>query len=208
MKNDQPSNQNIILTDDVIKILCNSVQSVFSSAVKKEISISPMVKEIRDTCLRPDIGCFVLFQGDFSGLIIINFTKEAAMEIYRNYMIGMGMPEEDLAGNHTSDEVASSLGELLNQCFGKFRFDLESQTGIFVSQNQPKMLVVNESVLIAIQTGQDRQQLRQISFKTISGNRFHLEISLGDIKFYSMFNAKKTEVASIEDMIDKERNGS
>jgi len=208
MKNDQPTNQNIILTDDVIKILCNSVQSVFSSAVKKEISISPMVKEIKDTCLRPDIGCFVLFQGDFSGLIIINFTKEAAMEIYRNYMICMGMPEEDLAGNHTSDEVASSLGELLNQCFGKFRFDLESQTGIFVSQNQPKMLVVNESVLIAIQTGQDRQQLRQISFKTFSGNRFHLEVSLGDIKFYSMFNAKKTEVASIEDMIDQERNGS
>ena len=209
MRDDKPLDQNVIVADDVIKILCNSVQSVFSSAIKKEISIAPMVKEIKDTCLRPDIGCFVLFQGDFSGLIIINFTKDAAMEIYRNYMIGMGMPEEDLAGNHTSDEVANSLGELLNQCFGKFRFDLESQTGIFVNQNQPKMLVVNESVLIAIQkTGLDRQQLRQISFKTVSGNRFHLEVALGEIKFYSMFNARKTEVASIEDMIDQERNGS
>ena len=208
MKSDQPSNQNIIVTDDVIKILCNSVQSVFASATNKEISISPMVKEIKDTCLRPDIGCFVLFQGDFSGLIIINFSKDAAMEIYRNYMIGMGMPGEDLADNHTSDEVAGSLGELLNQCFGKFRFDLENQTGIFVSQNQPKMLVVNESVQIAIETGMARQQLRQISFKTVSGNRFYLEVSLGDIKFYSLFNARKTEVASIEDIIDQERNGA
>lgn len=208
MKSEQPTDQSIIVTDDVIKILCNAVQSVFSSATKKEISISPMVKEIKETCLRPDIGCFVLFQGDFSGLIIINFTKDTAMEIYRNYMIGMGMPEEELAGNHTSDEVSNSLGELLNQCFGKFRFDLENQTGIFVTQNQPKMLVVNESVLIAIKTGLDRQQVRQISFKTVSGNRFHLEVSLGEIKFYSLFNARKTEVASIEDILNEERNRS
>jgi CheY-specific phosphatase CheX len=206
MQNDQHADQNIIVTDDVIKILCNSVQSVFSSTVKKEISISPMVKEIRNTCLRPDIGCFVLFQGDFSGLIIINFTKEAAMEIYRNYMIGMGMPEEDLAGNHTSDEVSNSLGELLNQCVGKFRFDLEKQTGIFVTQNQPKMLVVSESVQIAIETGIERQQLRQISFKTVSGNRFYLEVALGEIKFYSLFDIKKTKACNVEEMIEQERS--
>jgi len=206
MRTDQPAARNIILSDDIIKILCNSVQSVFSSSIKKEISISPMVKEIQHTCLRPDIGCFVLFQGDFSGLIIINFTKETAMEIYRNYMIGMGMPEEDLAGNHTSDEVSSSLGELLNQCVGKFRFDLESQTGIFVTQNQPKMLVVNESVQIAIEAGIERQQLRQISFKTVSGNRFYLEVALGEIKFYSLFNQKKTEMCDVEEMIEQERN--
>lgn len=206
MRNDQPADQNIIVLDDIIKILCNSVQMVFSSTIKKYISISPMVKEIKHTCLRPDIGCFILFQGDFSGLIIINFTKDTAMEIYRNYMIGMGMPEEDLAGNHTSDEVSSSLGELLNQCVGKFRFDLESQTGIFVTQNQPKMLVVSESVQIAIETGIERQQLRQISFKTTSGNRFYLEVALGDNKFYSLFNQKKTEICDVEDMIEQERN--
>ncbi|OPY84238.1 MAG: hypothetical protein A4E72_02338 [Syntrophus sp. PtaU1.Bin208] len=160
-----------------------------------------MVKELENTCLKPDIGCFVLFQGDFSGLIIINFTKDAAMEIYRNYMVGMGMPEDDLAQNHTSDEVASSLGELLNQCVGKFRFDLEGKTGIFVNQNQPKMLVVNESVQIAIEMGIERQQLRQISFKTVNGNRFYLEVALPDIKFYSLFDFQKVELANIEEMI-------
>jgi len=201
MCNDQPDEQNTITTDDVIKILCNSVQSVFTNTSKKEISISPMVREIRNTCLRPDIGCFVLFQGDFSGLIIINFTKEAAMEIYRNYMIGMGMPLEELADNHTSEEVSSSLGEMLNQCVGKFRFDLENQTGIFVTQNQPKMLVVNESVQIAIETGIERRQLRQISFKTVTGNRFYLEVALGEIQFYSLFSAKKSETRSVEEMI-------
>jgi len=201
-----PADQKIIVTNDIVRILCNSVESVLSSKTGNAISISPMVKEIEKTCLKPDIGCFVLFGGDFSGLIIINFTKEAAMEIYRNYMIGMSMPEDELARNHTSDEVANSLGELLNQCVGRFRLDLERITGIFVSHNQPKMLVVNESVQIAIETGIEKLALRQVSFKTVSGNRFYLEVALGKIKFYSLFDFQKTEVANIEEMLDQERN--
>jgi len=201
MMEEQSASQMIVATDSVIRILCSSVQSVLSDTIKNTISISPMVKEIENTCLKPDIGCFVLFQGDFSGLIIINFTKDAAMEIYRNYMIGMGVPEDELAHSHTSDEVAGSLGELLNQCVGKFRVDLESQTGIFVSHNQPKMLVVNETVQIAIKTGIEKQQLRQISFKTVSGNRFYLEIALGEIKFYSLFDFQKSEAPTIEEML-------
>jgi CheY-specific phosphatase CheX len=206
MMEEQPVNQIIIATDDVVRILCRSVQSVLEEIIKNTISISPMVREIENTCLKPDIGCFVLFQGDFSGLIIINFTKDAAMEIYRNYMLGMGMSEDDLARNHTSDEVADSLGELLNQCVGKFRVDLENKTGIFVSHNQPKMLVVTESVQIAIETGIKKQQLRQISFKTVSGNRFYLEIALGEIKFYSLFDFQKTELADIEEILAGERS--
>ena len=206
MMEEQSASQMIVATDSVIRILCSSVQSVLSDTINNTISISPMVKEIENTCLKPDIGCFVLFQGDFSGLIIINFTKDAAMEIYRNYMIGMGVPEDELAHSHTSDEVASSLGELLNQCVGKFRVDLESQTGIFVSHNQPKMLVVNETVQIAIKTGIEKQQLRQISFKTVSGNRFYLEVALGEIKFYSLFDFQKSEAPTIEEMLAQETN--
>lgn len=201
MTEEQPVERRTVATDDVVRILCSSVQTILSSTIRSDISISPMVKELEHTCLKPDIGCFVLFQGDFSGLIIINFTKDAAMEIYRDYMVGMGMPEDDLAQNHTSDEVASSLGELLNQCVGKFRFDLESKTGIFVTQNQPKMLVVNESVQIAIEMGIEKQQLRQISFKTVVGNHFYLEVALPEIKFYSLFDFQKTDMPDIEEML-------
>jgi CheY-specific phosphatase CheX len=205
MTEEQPVERRTVATDDVVRILCSSVQTILSSTIRSEISISPMVKELEHTCLKPDIGCFVLFQGDFSGLIIINFTKDAAMEIYRNYMVGMGMPEDDLAQNHTTDEVASSLGELLNQCTGKFRVDLENKTGIFVSHNQPKMLVVNESVQIAIETGIEKQQLRQISFKTVVGNRFYLEVALPEIKFYSLFDFQETDVPDIEEMLAQEK---
>jgi CheY-specific phosphatase CheX len=196
----------IVTTDDILRILCNSVQSVLSSTAANAITYSPMIQEIEKTCLKPDIGCFVLFGGDFSGLVIVNFTKEAAMEIYHNYMVGMGMPEEELARSHTSDEVANSLGESLNQCIGRFRVDLENETSIFVSHNQPKMMVVSEAVQIAIEAKIEKKLLRQVSFKTGNGNRFYLEVALGKIKFYSLFTFKRTEDASIEDMMSKEKN--
>jgi hypothetical protein len=45
------------------------------------------------TYLKPDIGCFVLFDGGFSGLVIINLSAASAMELYRNYLLNMGLSE-------------------------------------------------------------------------------------------------------------------
>jgi CheY-specific phosphatase CheX len=191
----------VVTTEDIFKILSQSVQSVLATATTSNITYSPMVQAIEKTCLKPDIGCFVLFGGDFTGLVIMNFSQDSAMEIYRNYLVGMGMPEEDLAHNHTADEVANSLGELMNQCIGRFRVDLEQQTNIFVSQNQPKMLLVNETVEIAIEAGIRRPQLRKVSFKTAMSNRFYLEIALGSIKFYSLFPFQKSEDFNIDDIM-------
>jgi len=123
------------------------------------------------------------------------------MEIYKRYLLGMGMPEEELAGNHTADEVANSLGELMNQCIGRFRVDLEKDTTIFVNQSQPKMLVVNEAVEIAIEAGIDRPQLRKMSFKTANSHRFYLEVSVGEISFYPLFPFSKGEEVDIEEIM-------
>ena len=75
------------------------------------------------------------------------------------------MPEEELTSSYTADEVANSLGELMNQCIGRFRVNLEQETSIFVCQNQPKMLVITEAVEIAIEASIDKPKLRKISYK-------------------------------------------
>ena len=69
-----------ISTEDILYKLCNSVTGVLTEATHHEINYSPMVQRIGKTCLRPDIGCFVLFDGAFSGLVVINFTAAAALE--------------------------------------------------------------------------------------------------------------------------------
>ncbi len=71
-------------TEDILRSLCNSVTKVLSIATQSQIHYSGMVQRITKTCLKPDIGCFVLFDGGFSGLVVINFSSSAAMELYES----------------------------------------------------------------------------------------------------------------------------
>ena len=105
-------------TEDILRSLCNSVTKVLSIATQSQIHYSGMVQRITKTCLKPDIGCFVLFDGGFSGLVVINFSSSAAMELYESYMLHMGMAKNELATSHTSDEVGNVMGELMNQIVG------------------------------------------------------------------------------------------
>ncbi|MCA1939143.1 MAG: DUF3334 family protein, partial [Dechloromonas sp.] len=93
-------------TEDILMSLCNSVTDVLNVATQSQIRYSGMVQRITKTCLKPDIGCFVLFDGGFSGLVVINFSASAAMELYESYLLSMGMAKEDLASSHTADEVS------------------------------------------------------------------------------------------------------
>jgi len=86
----------VLTTEDVLLSLCNSVTSVLSAATQTQVRFSGMVQRISKTCLKPDIGCFVLFDGGFSGLVVINFSAAAAMELYQSYMLSMGLSKEDL----------------------------------------------------------------------------------------------------------------
>ena len=84
----------IVTTEEILLKLCHSVTGVLSEAAHIPVYYSPMAQKISKTCLRPDIGCFVLFDGAFSGLVVINLTSEAAMEIYHNYLSSMNIPDD------------------------------------------------------------------------------------------------------------------
>ena len=74
-------------TEDILRSLCNSVTKVLTIATQSQIHYSGMVQRITKTCLKPDIGCFVLFDGGFSGLVIVNFSAQAAMELYSKSLL-------------------------------------------------------------------------------------------------------------------------
>lgn len=108
----------IVTSDDILLKLCHSVAHVLSSTSASNVTHAGMVQSIARTRLKPDLGCFSIFDGGFSGLVVINFSASAAIEIYRRYMLNMGMPESELAFSHTSDEVSNVMGELMNQILG------------------------------------------------------------------------------------------
>lgn len=185
----------IVTTEDILLKLCQSVSGVLTSATDTKISYSAMVQKINKTSLKPDFGCFVLFDGGFSGLVVINFTAKAALEVYTNYMRNMGMPEEELAVLHTSDEVGDVLGELMNQLVGDFTNKIRKELQTNITQNQPKMLALNKQVILSVDTNLDRPQARRVTFSTADNNIFYLELAMDKTEFIQL---EEFEVAEDE----------
>lgn len=175
-----------VTTEDILLKLCQSVSSVLTSATASQVSYSAMVQKINKTSLKPDFGCFVLFDGGFSGLVVINFTSKAALEIYTNYMRNMGMPENELAVLHTSDEVGDVLGELMNQLVGDFTNKIRKELQTNITQNQPKMLALNKQVNLSVDTNLDRPQARRVTFSTANNNIFYLELAMDKTEFIQL----------------------
>ena len=196
----------VVTTEDILLKLCQSVSSVLSTATNTNIQYSAMVQKINKTCLRPDFGCFVLFDGGFSGLVIINFTSQAALEIYTQYMRNMGMPEEELAILHTSNEVGDVLGELTNQLVGDFTNKIRNELKTNITQNQPKMLAINKQVKISVDTDLDRPQARRVSFSTAANNIFYLELAMDKTEFIQMEEFEIEENQCPDSIIEQEQN--
>jgi chemotaxis protein CheY-P-specific phosphatase CheC len=173
----------IVTTDDILLKLCHSVSHVLSSTSASQVTHAGMVQTINRTRLKPDLGCFSIFDGGFSGLVIINFSADAAIEIYRRYMINMGMPETDLAFTHTSDDVGNVMGELMNQILGDFIGKVSKELQTSISQSQPKMLTINKELTISIDANLDNPVARRVSFKTQSNHIFYLEFAMDNTEF-------------------------
>jgi CheY-specific phosphatase CheX len=180
-------------TEDLLVSLCNSVTRVFSLATQGKINYSGMVQRITKIGLKPDIGCFVLFDGGFTGLVVLNFSADAAMEIYEKYMVHMGMPKSELASSHTSDEVANIMGELMNQIVGDFTGKVRRELQTNITQNQPKMLVLNKQVMLSVDTPLDRPEMRRVTFYTEKNNIFYLELAIDRTEFIKLHDFDANE---------------
>ncbi len=173
-------------TEDLLLSLCNSVTRVLSVATHTQVQYSGMVQRIHKTCLKPDIGCFVLFDGGFSGLVIINFSAAAAMELYESYLLNMGMSREDLAPSFTSDEVSNVMGELMNQVVGDFTGKVRREFQTHITQNQPKMLVLNKQVILSVDANLDQPEARRVTFYTAKNHIFYLELAMDRTEFVKL----------------------
>lgn len=190
-------------TEDILTSLCNSVTRVLNVATNCQVHYSGMVQRITKTCLKPDIGCFVLFDGGFSGLVVLNFNANTAMELYQTYMLSMGMPESELAKAHTSDEVANILGELMNQIVGDFTGKVRRELQTYITQNQPKMLVLNKQVVLSVDTHLDQPETRRVTFYTGKNNIFYLELAIDRTEFIKLHDFVANEVPNPDELIEQ-----
>lgn len=188
-------------TEDLLLSLCNSVTKVLNLATQNHIHYSAMVQRISKTCLKPDIGCFVLFDGGFSGLVIINFSAQAAMELYQSYMLNMGMSRDDLASSYTSDDVANVMGELMNQVVGDFVGKVRRELQTHITQNQPKMLALNKQVVLSVDANLDQPEARRVTFYTGANHIFYLELAIDRTEFIKLFDFEPQEAPDPDALI-------
>lgn len=180
-------------TEDILRTLCNAVTHVLSVGTQSEVRYSGMVQRITKTGLKPDIGCFVLFDGGFSGLVVINFSAAAAMELYERYLLSMGMAKEELATSHTSDEVGNVMGELMNQIVGDFTGKIARDLQTHITQNQPKMVALNKQVMLSVDANLDQPEARRVTFFTGRNNIFYLELAMDRTEFIKMNEFEASE---------------
>lgn len=197
-----PSDDNVVFgTEDLLVSLCNSVTKVLNLATGGNVQYSGMVQRINKTCLKPDIGCFVLFDGGFSGLVILNFSGEAAMELYESYMLNMGMGRADLARSYTSDEVGNVMGELMNQVLGDFTSKVRRELQTHITQNQPKMLVLNKQVQLSVDANLDHPEARRVTFYTSKNHIFYLELAVDRTEFVKLYDFDQHEEVNPDELL-------
>jgi chemotaxis protein CheY-P-specific phosphatase CheC len=194
--------------DDILLKLCHSVSHVLSSTSASHVTHAGMVQSISKTRLKPDLGCFSIFDGGFSGLVVINFSADAAIEIYRRYMVNMGMPESELAFSHTSDDVANVMGELMNQILGDFIGKISKELQTSISQSQPKMLTINKELTISVDTNLDNAVARRVSFKTENNHIFYLEFAMDKTEFIRSQDFEMDEEFDLDSLIETHQQTS
>ncbi|MFA6070694.1 MAG: DUF3334 family protein, partial [Janthinobacterium sp.] len=136
-----------------------------------------------------------------TGLVVLNFAADTAMEIYERYMLHMGMPKSELANFYTSDEVSNIMGELMNQIVGDFTGKVRRELQTNITQSQPKMLVLNKQVMLSVDTPLDRPEMRRVTFYTEKNNIFYLELAIDRTEFIKLhdFDSREVDADSLMD---------
>ena len=166
--------------DEISRIFLTTAQKTLETNTKQEVTYSNTIQKIPKVSMKPDLTCFVQFDGDYSGLVVMNFSADAAYEIYEKYMLAMGMPEEELASGVSSAEVTDSIGEITNQLMGQLVKDVGETFNLNAVFGQPKALTLNSAITLVIDA--DYAENRRLSFK-IGNYSFRIEIAMEHTEF-------------------------
>lgn len=170
----------ILSIDEISRLFLKTAQKTLETSTQQKVTYSTTIQKIPKVSMKPDLTCFVQFDGDYVGLVILNFSADAAYEIYKKYMLAMGIPREELAASITSPEVADSIGEITNQIMGHLIKDVEDQFELNAVFGQPKALTLNSAITLVIEA--NYAENRRLSFK-IGNYSFRIEIAMEHTEF-------------------------
>lgn len=166
--------------DEISKLFLTTAQKTLETSTKQDVTYSGTIQDIPRVSMKPDLTCFVQFDGDYTGLVVLNFSADAAFEIYKKYMVAMGMPRDELASSIRDPEVTDTIGEITNQLMGQLIKDVEDKFDLNAVFGQPKALTLNSAITLVIDA--NYAENRRLSFK-INNYSFRIEIAMEHTEF-------------------------
>ncbi len=168
--------------DVVANTFGQAIKTTLEKGTNRKVSYSKTFQAIPRVRLKPEVGCFVPFAGDYNGLVVINFSSAAAMDLYSSYMSAMGLPESELAKEYTSNEVIDTMGEMTNQVMGRAMSMIKSKFDLTAFCGQPKALALNSSITLT--PDMDNLDNRRVSF-SVGFSSFQMELAMEHTQFVS-----------------------
>jgi CheY-specific phosphatase CheX len=170
----------MVSIDEISKIFLATACQTLESSTGQEVTHSATIQKIPKVSMKPDLTSFVQFNGDYNGLVVMNFSASAAFEIYKSYMTKMGMPKEELAASIEAPEVTDTIGEITNQVMGGLIRSVEETYDLNAVFGQPKALTLNSAITLVIDS--DYGENRRLSLK-IGNYSFRIEIVMEHTEF-------------------------
>ena len=81
----------------------------------------------------------------------------------------------------------------MNQIVGDFTGKVRRELQTNITQNQPKMLVLNKQVMLSVDTPLDRPEMRRVTFYTEKSNIFYLELAIDRTEFIQLHEFDSSE---------------
>ena len=173
----------VLSIDEISKVLLVTARRILKTSTQLDVTYSSTIQKIPKVSMKPDLTCFVQFNGDYNGLVVVNFTANAALQTYQSYMKTMGMPENELADSIASAEVTDTIGEMTNQVMGHLTMNIERKYDLNAKFGQPKALTLNSAITLVIDS--DYGENRRLSFK-IGNYNFRIEITMEHTEFVTI----------------------
>lgn len=156
-----------------------ATQDTIKTATGLEINVSNTYQRIQHIMIAGDIGSFVSFKGDYNGILIMNFSGDAAIEIVSAYLKTMEMPDKDIPKDHTSEDVRNNIGEIVNQIIGRCRQLIQQRYDLSAKANIPAVVPITTPIGLTLESAlTEGQECVRVSMSTPSSNRFYIELSM------------------------------
>ncbi len=160
-------------------LFAKAVQEVIKNFCQVEIVVGKNAQFLSTIQISEDIGAFVSFYGNYSGLMVMNFEGDAAMELVNSSMKAMGMPDDEMPSHYMADDVRNSIGELVNHIIGSVRAKIQDEYDLSAHATIPAVLPVSLPIGLFFKSSiSEGQSCVRLVFRTPENHRFHLELTM------------------------------